>query len=180
MAPGVTAGREGLPNVLMTGTPGTGKTSTSSMLAESTGLRHVDVGQLVRELELHDGWDSEYDCYILNEDRLCDELEERLAGGGVIVDYHGCDFFPERWFSLVVVLQTDNSVLYDRLVARNYSGRKLESNMECEIMQVLLEEAMNSYRKEIVMPLASNTVEDMERNVATIKAWLETQSQRTL
>lgn len=35
--------------------------------------------------------------------------------GGNIVDYHGSEFFPERWFDLVVVLQTDNTVLYDRL-----------------------------------------------------------------
>jgi len=28
------------------------------------------------------------------------------------------DFFPERFFQLVLVLQTDNTVLFDRLVAR--------------------------------------------------------------
>jgi hypothetical protein len=34
------------------------------------------------------------------------------------VDYHSCDFFPERWFDLVVVLQTDNTILYERLEKR--------------------------------------------------------------
>ena len=38
-----------------------------------------------------------------------------MEGGGNIVDYHGCDFFPQRWFDRVVVLQTDNSALHDRL-----------------------------------------------------------------
>ena len=41
-----------------------------------------------------------------------------LAAGGCIVDYHGCDFFPERWFDLVLVLRADNTVLFDRLVKR--------------------------------------------------------------
>lgn len=41
-----------------------------------------------------------------------------MEEGGIIVDYHGCDFFPERWFDRVVVLQTDNSILYDRLSKR--------------------------------------------------------------
>ena len=36
----------------------------------------------------------------------------------MIVDYHGSDWFPERWFDLVIVLTTDNTVLYDRLQAR--------------------------------------------------------------
>ena len=50
--------------------------------------------------------------------QVCDELEDLMEEGGNIVDYHGCDFFPERWFDRVVVLQTDNTVLYDRLSRR--------------------------------------------------------------
>lgn len=49
---------------------------------------------------------------------MCDELEDVMEQGGIIVDHHGCDFFPERWFDHVVVLQTGNSVLYDRLAKR--------------------------------------------------------------
>lgn len=56
------------PNILVTGTPGTGKTTLSSSLAESTGLRHVSVGDLVKEKNLHDGWDEELECYVINED----------------------------------------------------------------------------------------------------------------
>jgi adenylate kinase len=41
-----------------------------------------------------------------------------MEEGSILVDYHGCDFFPERWFDLVVVLQTDNSILHDRLTSR--------------------------------------------------------------
>ena len=41
-----------------------------------------------------------------------------MTTGGVIVDYHGCDFFPERWFDKVFVLRTDNTILYDRLTQR--------------------------------------------------------------
>ena len=50
--------------------------------------------------------------------QVCDALEDQLATGGNIVDYHSCDFFPERWFDLVVVLQTDNTILYERLEKR--------------------------------------------------------------
>lgn len=28
--------------------------------------------------------------------QVCDALEDSLGAGGCIVDYHGCDFFPER------------------------------------------------------------------------------------
>jgi broad-specificity NMP kinase len=36
----------------------------------------------------------------------------------------------------VVVLTTDNTILYDRLVKRGYSQHKVEENVQCEIMQV--------------------------------------------
>lgn len=49
---------------------------------------------------------------------MIDELEEMVGERGSIVEYHGCDFFPERWFDAVVVLRTDNTILYDRLQKR--------------------------------------------------------------
>lgn len=45
----------------------------------------------------------------------------------------------------MVVLQTDNSVLYDRLEKRGYPQAKISENVECEIMMVLLQEAHDSY-----------------------------------
>ena len=64
------------------------------------------------------------------------------------MDFHGCDFFPERWFDLVVVLQAETSVLWDRLAegGRNYSQAKIKENVQCEIMHVCVEEARESYR----------------------------------
>ena len=50
--------------------------------------------------------------------QVIDELEEVMSAGGNIVDYHGCEFFPERWFDIVFVLRTDNTVLYERLENR--------------------------------------------------------------
>nr|BAK04723.1 predicted protein [Hordeum vulgare subsp. vulgare] len=160
------------PNVLMTGTPGTGKTTTCSLLADAAGVVHVNIGDLVREKGLHDGWDEDLDCHVINEDLVCDELEDRMEEGGVLVDYHGCDFFPERWFDLVVVLQTDNSILHDRLTSRGYMGAKLTNNIECEIFQVLLEEARESYKEDIVMLLRSDSVEDISKNVSTLTEWI--------
>lgn len=159
------------PNILVTGTPGTGKTTTCQQIIDATGFTHINVGDWVKQHELHSGWDEEHDCYIIDEDKVCDALEDALAAGGTVVDYHGCDFFPERWFDLVVVLQTDNSLLYERLEKRGYPAKKITENVECEIMQVIAEEAQDSYKGEIVQVLPSNSVEDMDSNVERIVAW---------
>jgi len=96
-----------------------------------------------------------------------------MEEGNVVVDYHGCDFFPERWFDLVVVLRTDNTILYPRLEKRGYNKKKISENIECEIMQVILEEARESYKKEIIWELQSNTLEDIQRNVEGIASWMQ-------
>lgn len=50
--------------------------------------------------------------------KLLDAIEPTLLLGGVILDWHACDLFPESWIDLVVVLRVETSVLYDRLKAR--------------------------------------------------------------
>lgn len=73
----------------------------------------------------------------------------------------------------MLVLTADTQVLYDRLVARGYSEKKVQENMECEIMQVVQESAVESYDKNIVQILPSNSIEDLESNVERAAAWLE-------
>lgn len=161
------------PNILITGTPGVGKSTLAKELASITGFTYLCVGDLAKEEQLYDGFDTELDCPILDEDQVVDEMEEKMADGGVIADYHGCDFFPERWFQIIFVLRTDNTLLFNRLEHRGYSGRKLEENVQCEIFQTIYEEAMESYRAEIVHQLPSNNPDDLERNLLQIQAWLQ-------
>jgi adenylate kinase len=50
--------------------------------------------------------------------QLLDELEPIVAEGGVILDWHSCDRYPERWPDLVVVLRCDHALLWERLEKR--------------------------------------------------------------
>ena len=58
------------PNVLITGTPGTGKTLTASQIAERTGLSHINVGEVAKAGELYEGWDEQFQSHILDEDKV--------------------------------------------------------------------------------------------------------------
>jgi adenylate kinase len=57
-----------VPNILVTGTPGT--TTTSELIAQATGLSHVNVGELVKEKQLHEGYLEEFDTHVLDEDKV--------------------------------------------------------------------------------------------------------------
>lgn len=166
------------PNILVTGTPGVGKTATASLIAEAVGLKHINVGELIKQHKCYDGHDDELDTNILDEDKLLDLMENMLQecadeNVGIVADYHSCELFPERWFDLILVLRAKTDVLYDRLTERGYNDKKRSENMECEIMQVVLQEAKESYDTEIVHEVQSNTVEDMDSNVERCKLWVE-------
>ncbi|XP_063980372.1 adenylate kinase isoenzyme 6 [Diachasmimorpha longicaudata] len=161
------------PNILITGTPGVGKSTMAQKLAQKTGLIWRDVSKLAIDNECLEEYDEVYKCPVLDEDKLLNSMETYMGKGGNIVDYHGTDFFPERWFDIVFVLRTNNTILYDRLTERGYQGKKLEDNIDCEIFQTILEEAKSSYKEEIVHELQSNTQEEIDVNVNRVCQWLE-------
>lgn len=97
-----------------------------------------------------------------------DFLEPEMQKGGNIVEYHACEFFPERWFSAVFVVCCDNTILYDRLGNRGYNPKKLRHNIECEIFQTLLNEAKDSYSEDIVFTLSGETEKDFKESIKTI------------
>jgi adenylate kinase len=92
--------------------------------------------------------------------------------GGNVLDFHSCDLFPRSWIDLVVVLSTNHTILWDRLLARNYPLTKIQENNESEIMQVVLEEAHESFPKDIILSLKSDTSEDITNNTNTIVEWV--------
>ena len=51
--------------------------------------------------------------------QLLDELEPLASEGGIILDWHTCEVFPERWADLVVVLRCDHTRLWERLEKRS-------------------------------------------------------------
>ena len=58
------------PNIVVTGTPGAGKTTHCESLLERTGLRHVSVNQVVKDKECHEGWSDEYQSWLVDEDKV--------------------------------------------------------------------------------------------------------------
>lgn len=56
---------------------------------------------------------------------------------------------------------------------RGYSEKKVGENVECEIMQVVLEEAKEAYPEEAVHEVTSNTVEELESNISRVVQWLD-------
>ena len=173
------------PNIIITGTPGVGKTTTATSLISlassstpSIPLRHLSINDLVKSRACHEGYDSELQTHIVNEDKLMDEVEKEIADGegegGWVIDWHSTEGFAVRWVDLVVVLRCeDTKVLFDRLQGRNYPEAKVQENMDAEIFGVVSEEAEEGWGEEgQVVELKSEEAEQVEENAERILEWV--------
>ncbi|KAK5094253.1 factor activating pos9 [Lithohypha guttulata] len=184
------------PNVIITGTPGVGKTTTAQELVEiskssdspssSIPLKHLSVNKIAKEENFYESYDEELQTHVVDEDKLLDHIENLIANGagegGWIIDWHVCDIFPERWIDLVVVLRCeDTKTFYERLTSdrkaeggekRGYTGQKLQENIDAEIFGVIAEEAKEAWPNEgAVVELISEEAEQIEENAERIWEW---------
>lgn len=175
-----------LPNIIITGTPGVGKTTTCTQIlalaSQSTpplNLQHLSINDLVKTRSAHSGYDEQLQTLIVDEDKLMDEVEKEIedgaGNGGWIIDWHSTEGFAIRWVDLVVVLRCEEtSILYDRLSSRGYKDEKVQENMDAEIFGVVAEEAREGWTEEgQVVELKSTEAEDIEENAERILQWVK-------
>ena len=84
------------PNIIITGTPGVGKTTHCEQLAASSGLTHLDVNKVVKERDCEDGFDEELKSVIVDEDKVADSLQGREIS-------HGTDATYSSWTQLNLI-----------------------------------------------------------------------------
>ena len=58
------------PNIIITGTPGVGKTSLCESLVSTTNLQHLAINRIAKGRDCHDGWDEEIKSWIVDEDKV--------------------------------------------------------------------------------------------------------------
>lgn len=58
------------PNVIITGTPGVGKTVHCEQLAQDTGLRHLSINQVAKDRDCFETYDEELKTWIVDEDKV--------------------------------------------------------------------------------------------------------------
>lgn len=132
--------------IVVTGTPGVGKTSISRRLAEVLNALHIDLSSFVIERGLYMKYDEEAESYVIDEERVIEELrkviEEREL---VIVDSHYGEIIPEDYVTLVVVLRIDPVELWNRLIKRGWKKAKVRENVEAELLSICTINAMEAY-----------------------------------
>lgn len=165
-------------NILITGTPGTGKTTICNLiqqkLEDQFEITHLNISEIIKQHKLYQEFDEEFDTWLFDENLLLDWFEENILSEQNkrkinLIDFHSCSIFPQDWIDQVYVITSNTESLFDRLQARKYSAKKINENMECEIMQVVLEEATEHYEPQIkIQTLMNNDFDELDKNIDII------------
>lgn len=137
--------------ILITGTPGTGKSTVSKILHDKLHLENfqstlVPVNDLIYEKHLYHGVDEEKGYKIVDIEDMCLEIDHLLEDSKDpmdprvwIIEGHLSHYVQDADF--VIVLRANPQVLRKRLKTRNWKDSKIEENAEAEALAVCTCEA---------------------------------------
>ena len=128
---------------IVTGTPGTGKTTFAKKKSREEGLLYVDGKEIIRKHNLEEAFDKDKETAIVDEDKFCYICEELIKESKekIIIDSHLSQFIHPSFIEKCFVTHCDISTLKKRLQERGYGELKIKDNLEAEIFQVCKLEA---------------------------------------
>nr|XP_027193946.1 adenylate kinase isoenzyme 6-like [Dermatophagoides pteronyssinus] len=130
--------------ILVTGLPGTGKTTLCKHLKLRKNFFYLNVAELIKNEQIYNDFDTTRDCTIYDGERLYQRLDNlitnELKEKRVVVDFHTLeDFALKRWFNLIIILHASSPLLEERYIARNYSSEKIIDNLALNQSQYILD-----------------------------------------
>ncbi|CAF1027545.1 unnamed protein product [Rotaria sordida] len=168
-----------LPNIVICGTPGVGKSRLCEELClTNKSLTYININDLAKQEKFLLEYDEENECQILDDDAVHDYLDNEYfqnssPPSGLIIDYHSAGIVPDSdYIHGVFVIRCSNDKLYNRLKQRNYSEKKIEQNIQSEIFQVCLDEARESFDENIVHEITNETEDDFKKNIENLLNWI--------
>ncbi|MBD3312484.1 AAA family ATPase [archaeon] len=124
--------------ILVSGTPGTGKTRVAKGIAEHYDYKYVHIGE-------HEEYvTAQIDIKIIDVEQMIKWLktQQKRDSKTLVVDSHLSHYFPAELTRICIITRCDPSELKTRLKKREYPEEKIRINLEAEAMDLILQEAL--------------------------------------
>jgi len=142
--------------IIVTGTPATGKTTTAKRLAKKQKATYLDVNLVIQQYKLVDKYDKKLKTNIVDVNKLNKVLikiikDYQKIKQSIIIDSHLSHYLPKKYVDLCIVTKCSLKKLQQRLKKRKYPQNKIRENMDAEILDVcLLEAILNKHKVKVV------------------------------
>ncbi|MEM2146655.1 MAG: adenylate kinase family protein [Candidatus Jordarchaeaceae archaeon] len=146
--------------IIISGCPGTGKTTLSSGLASVLGVDTISLGDLVEKERLYSHIDTIRETKVADLDKLIPRVVGLIEKSGrfVIVEGHYADIVPSKFVEVVIVLRTHPEVLRKRLESKGWNERKVKENVQAEILGSCTFNALEAYGRKLVYEIDTSNL----------------------
>lgn len=148
--------------IAVTGTPGVGKTTISKLLAEKLGYEYVNLRDYALEKGIGEMKENEFE---IDVDELREAFGRDFKGKNVVADGHLSHFLKA---DLVIVLRANPKLIAERLKERGYGREKLGENVEAELVDVILVEALEENENVIEVDTTGKTPEEVVEEILNL------------
>ena len=147
---------------LITGNPATGKSTLAKALEKRlNGFTLIEISDFIREHQLIDGYDRKRNVEVYSPDVVAESIEKFLKSQShVILTGPPLNLNPVEDFFAVVLSCLKPDVLKKRMRARHYEERKIEENIEAELLGIVLGEVESWFEHVLVLDTCSITLEE--------------------
>lgn len=136
--------------ILITGTPGVGKTTVSKILNDKLDAHLIAINELVDKKHLYTGIDEEKGYKIVDIDALFNELDDIKKDNEsnyIIVEGHLSHFYDNS--DLVIVLRANPDILRSRMKVKGWKEAKVNENIEAEALGICSYEAYEIHGEKV-------------------------------
>lgn len=148
--------------IALTGTPGVGKTSVAKILEKK--YRVINLIDLALEKGFVLDYDKKRNSYIVDIDELKNHLRKTMKkSNNYILEGHLSHLID--FSDMVIVLRCRPDILRKRLKEKGWKQEKIEENVEAEILDIILSEAVEIHgiRKVFEIDTSDKTVEEVAK-----------------
>jgi len=148
--------------IAVTGTPGVGKTTVSKLLSEKLGYGHVGIKEFALEKGIGEMVGEELE---IDTEELAEAMSREFQGRNVVIDGHLSHFVPA---DVVVVLRANPKLVAERLKERGYSREKLAENVEAELVDVILVQALEENENVLEIDTTGKAPDEVVEEILTL------------
>ncbi|MFX1389650.1 MAG: adenylate kinase family protein [Promethearchaeota archaeon] len=143
-------------NIVLSGTPGCGKTSVAKELSKLLNAQLISLNELAISEKFTFEYDSKRKTYIVDFDIFLPYVLEKIKEFQIdnppylIIESHFSDIIPDDLIDFAFILRCDPDELTKRLDKKDYDNEKINENIQAEI----LGDCINHFlQKELKNPL---------------------------
>lgn len=126
--------------VIISGTPGTGKTTVSKEMTKVINAQVISLNDISIKKKFYTKYNSKRDTYVIDEENLIRYVLKIIKDYDpektdfLLIESHFSDIIPNNIIDYVIILRCNPDELLKRLKKKSYNEEKIAENVQSEIL----------------------------------------------